>query len=165
MNQRVLTGNITERLGPVRRFPPFAAVADTVDASAEASRFLSDLTETFAGVFLATVPPGSLITFIHSLTGPSAVRLLLPYLDAPARSGALRYAWQGAAALHSAFGGVVPAPAAGGAPPARDELIDRAVASGDEHAIKFTEACLREYALNPKPVYLLAAGHAVERLG
>jgi hypothetical protein len=23
--------------------------------------------------------------------------------------------------------------------------------AGDEHAIKFTEACLREYALNPDP--------------
>ncbi len=47
----------------------------------------------------------------------------------------------------------------------RDDLIDRAVASQDEHAIKFTEACLREYALNPKPVYLPAARDAVERFG
>ena len=38
-----------------------------------------------------------------------------------------------------------------------EDLIDSAVATGDEHAIKFTEACLREHALNPKPVYLAAA--------
>jgi hypothetical protein len=162
---RVLHGSITERLRPVRRFEPFAAVADSVDVSGEASLFLSDLTETFAGVFLATVPPGSLITFIHGLTGPSAVRLLLPHLDGRARAEALRYAWQGAAALHSAFGGVVPSPPAAGPLPGRDELIDRAIATEDEHAIKFAEACLREYALNPKPVYLLAAQRAVERLG
>ncbi len=31
--------------------------------------------------------------------------------------------------------------------PARDELIDRAAATGDEHAIKFTETCLREDAI------------------
>ncbi len=39
----------------------------------------------------------------------------------------------------------------------RDDLVDRALATGDEHAIKFTEACLREYALNPKPLYLRQA--------
>jgi hypothetical protein len=33
-------------------------------------------------------------------------------------------------------------------------VIDRAVFSGDEHAIKFTEACLREHALTPNPVFL-----------
>jgi hypothetical protein len=43
-------------------------------------------------------------------------------------------------------------------------LIDRALATRDEHAIKFTEACLREHALNPKPVYLQAAWDAVGRL-
>jgi hypothetical protein len=36
---------------------------------------------------------------------------------------------------------------------------------GDEHSIKFTEACFREYALNPKPVYILAAADGVSRLG
>ena len=43
-------------------------------------------------------------------------------------------------------------------------LLSSAVATGDEHAIKFTEACLREHALNPKPVYLLAARHATDYL-
>jgi hypothetical protein len=47
----------------------------------------------------------------------------------------------------------------------RDDLIDRALATGDEHAIKFTEACLREHALNPKPVYLEAARAGVASLG
>ena len=45
------------------------------------------------------------------------------------------------------------------------ELIDRAVAAGGAHSIKFTEACLREYSLNPNPVYLLAAQDAAERVG
>ncbi|MDQ3803942.1 MAG: hypothetical protein M3416_08960 [Acidobacteriota bacterium] len=47
----------------------------------------------------------------------------------------------------------------------RAGLIDRAVASQDEHAIKLTEARPREYALNPRPVYLRAARDAVERPG
>ena len=45
-----------------------------------------------------------------------------------------------------------------------DSLIDREVATVDEHAIKFTEACLREYALNPQQVYLAAAKDATEKL-
>lgn len=163
-DQRVLHGSITDRLAPVQHFQPFAGVADLVETSGDGSRFISDLTETFAGVFLATVPPGSLITFIHGVTGPSAVRLLLPHLDAPTRSETLRYAWQGAAALYSGFGGVAPKPQAAGPLPERDDLIDRAIATGDEHAIKFTEACLREHALSAKPVYLLAARHAIQQL-
>jgi hypothetical protein len=161
---QVTQGNITDRLQPVERFAPFAAAADLVDAAGDASAFLSDLTEAFAGVFLASVPPASLITFIHGVTGPSAVRLLLPHLDPAARAAALRYAWQGAAALYAGFSGKAPGALAGEIPE-RAELVDRAIATGDEHAIKFTEACLREHTLNPKPVYLLAARHAVRLLG
>ena len=161
---QLTSGNITDRLLPVERFAPFAAAADLVDTTGDASAFLSDLTETFAGVFLASVPPGSLITFIHGVTGPSAVRLLLPHLDPAARAAALRYAWQGAAALYSGFSGEAPGPPREeGAE--RVDVVDRAIATGDEHAIKFTEACLREHALNPKPVYLVAAVHAVRLLG
>ena len=161
---QVTRGNITDRLLPVERFAPFAGAADLADTSGDASAFLSDLTETFAGVFLASVPPGSLITFVHGVTGPSAVRLLLPYLDPAARAAALRYAWQGAAALYSGFSGKAPS-ALSGDLPKRDDLIDRAIATGDEHAIKLTEACLREHAVNPKPVYLAAALHGVRLLG
>jgi len=46
----------------------------------------------------------------------------------------------------------------------RDALIDMAVANGDEHVIKFTEACLREYNLNPSPAYLAAARHSIDIL-
>jgi len=40
----------------------------------------------------------------------------------------------------------------------RDQLIDRAIAIGNEFAIIFTAACLREYALYPRPASLAAAG-------
>jgi len=39
-----------------------------------------------------------------------------------------------------------------------------AVAHGDEHAIKFTETCLRHHALNPSPAYLAAARNALDML-
>ncbi|HKC24649.1 MAG TPA: hypothetical protein VKF32_07885, partial [Thermoanaerobaculia bacterium] len=160
----VNAGFILDRLAPVERFAPFANVAEAVDATGDASAFLSDLTETFAGVFLASVPPGGLITFVHAVTGPSAVRLLLPHLSAPARASILRFAWQGAAAFYCGFGGVPPAPGST-SPPLDRELVDRAIATRDEHAIKFTEACLREHAIRPSPVFLRAAHHAVEQFG
>ncbi len=93
------------------------------------------------------------------------MRLLLPHLDAPARAEMLRYGWQGAAGVYSASGGVVGAPAIPDTKGSYDDLIDRAIATRDEHAIKFTEACRRENALNPKPVYFAAAQDAVSRLG
>jgi hypothetical protein len=48
--------------------------------------------------------------------------------------------------------------------PSLDDLIDRAVASREEHAIKFTDACLQEYRLNRKDIYLQAARDAISRL-
>ena len=40
-------------------------------------------------------------------------------------------------------------------PRALDEhvLVDRAVANGDEHVIKFAEACLNRNAVVPSPAY------------
>ena len=55
-----------------------------VDATGDASAFISNLTETFAGAYLVNVPPGSVITYLHGVTGPSAMRLLLPHLEAGA---------------------------------------------------------------------------------
>ena len=35
------------------------------------------------------------------------------------------------------------------------------IAYGDEHVIKFTEACLSRHTLSPSPVYLVAADHVL----
>jgi hypothetical protein len=162
---RVSYGNIVDRLRPLETFAPFAGVADLADAAGDPSAFISDLTETFATAYLVNVPEGgSVITYLHGVTGPSAMRLLLPHLDAASRATMLRHGWQGAAGVYAASGGRVGTPAAA-ATGSFEDLIDRAVATGDEHAIKFTEACRREHALNSKPVYLAAARDAVARLG
>ena len=159
-------GLITEGLAQLDGLPSFSRAAGLVDTSIEPSRFVSDLTETFAGAYLANAGDTlRVITFIHSVTGPSAVRLLAPHLEPAVTRAALRYAWQAGAALYAAFGQSADAGVLDDAPGDAEDLIDRAVATGDEHAIKFTEACLREHALNPKPVYLAAALHASGRLG
>ena len=38
-----------------------------------------------------------------------------------------------------------------------------AVKYGDTHVIKFTEACLREWKVNPVPAYLIAARDLIGR--
>ncbi|HEV2170346.1 MAG TPA: questin oxidase family protein, partial [Candidatus Binatus sp.] len=159
-------GAFTDALAKLDAFEPFKQTLDGVDPSGDASAFLSDLTATFARVFLANAHDTyTTIAFVHAVTGPSALRPMLPYLsDATARAG-LAYAWQAAAAMYATFGTRTDLPG----PPEpklwnRDELFGRAIACGDEHAIKFTEVCLREHALNPEPAYLAAAEHAIRML-
>src|SRR5262249_16006394 len=49
-------------------------------------------------------------------------------------------------------------------PPGFAELAARAAENGDEHVLKFTEACQREYALRPDPPYPTAAPAAQQRI-
>ena len=105
-----------------------------------------------------------MITLVHAVTGTSAARLLLPYVQAETKNHLLRYGWQLAAALYAIAGHTPTTNHAESKLPDKEDLIDRAIKNGGAHPIKFTEACLREYQLNPKPVYLLAAQHAVENL-
>ncbi len=158
-------GLITLGLRGLAEDARFPDVANLVDASGDASAFLSDLTETFAAVYVANAHAGTVIALIHAVTGPSVIRLLAPHLTPEATEVALRYGWQAGAAIYAAMGETPDAGPVEAPDETRDELIDRAVATGDEHAIKFAEACLREHALNPKPVYLAAARHASGVLG
>jgi hypothetical protein len=49
-------------------------------------------------------------------------------------------------------------------PPSPAELVIRAVEHRETHALKFTEACVREHTLNPDPVYLQAAQQVLGQL-
>ena len=42
-----------------------------------------------------------------------------------------------------------------------DDLVDRAIAHGDGHVIKSTEACLNRHAFDPSPVCLAAVDHVL----
>ena len=123
------------------------------------------MTETFAGIYLSSSK--DLVAHVHTVTAPSALRMLVPYLDEADARQAARYAWQACAGVYSWYATVPPQDTTGFAEPPddRDQLIDRAVTAGGAHSIKFTEACLREYNLNPNPIFLAAARDATERLG
>ena len=159
------SGPITEQIRGLEEHPEFAPAIDQADAGGDLSAFISNLTETFAGIYLASSK--NLIAFVHTVTGPSALRMLAPYLAEDDARLAARYAWQTCAAVYAWYSTVPPQNTPNFESPRenREELIDRAVAAGGAHSIKFTEACLREYSLNPNPVYLAAARDASERVG
>jgi hypothetical protein len=166
MECRKIGGFLTDGLAQLATFEPFNDVLAAVDTRGNLSALLSDLTETFARVYMKNARGiGGAIAFIHCVTGSRAVRNLSPHIDDATARLAARYAWQASAGLYAAFGIAAPSNDQPATPPLSiDELIDRAIANADEHAIKFTEACIHEYALNPKPVYLAAAAHALEVL-
>ena len=158
-------GSIQEQIKGLERHPEFAPAIDLVDTSGDISSFISEITETFAGIYLASLK--DLIAYVHTVTAPSAVRMLIPFLDDADTRQIARYVWQACAAVYSWYSAAPARDTSGIEAPAEDhdELIDRAIAAGGAHSIKFAEACLREYSLNPKPVYLAAARDAAERVG
>jgi hypothetical protein len=143
----------------------FAPVINYVTTT-DADDFVSDLTRTFVRQYLANAGH-AFIPFVHSVTAPSMLRILAPHLSDATRDAAMRYAWQACASIYSTYANVEPALAL---PPTaaldfdEADLIDRAVAVGDEHAIKFTEACLREYRVTGDAAFIAAAQDIVVRL-
>jgi hypothetical protein len=115
--------------------------------------------------YLRNADGGGAIGLLHSITSPLACELLLPWLAAEDRDAAIGYMWQAVAALHVAYDidrrGPLPARSA----PSIEALVDRAVASGDEHAIKLTEAAVRCFSRSHDPTLLWAAADACARLG
>ena len=169
LQQRRSGGNLTSSLAPLLEFEPFILHAERVRVE-EPLRFASELTEVFARVFLSNARDRfTTIVFVHALTGPAALRLLLPYLGAEESRAGAWHAWHAAAALYATFG---VAPPCQELPAARPwpELVERAIRSADEHAMKFVEACQREAehaaALGlPSEAYGAAASQAVDTFG
>jgi len=150
-------------------FPAFNEAINLVEDPDDPSRFLSDLTEEFAGAFITN--EGGLsaaVAFLHSVTAPSAIRLLIPHVEPTVTRMLLRYCWQVTAGLYTAFGPAPQMTEVSRPTPNVATLLDRAVQIGvktsDPHVIKFAEACAREYQFNPSPRYLIAADLATSIL-
>ena len=152
-----------------------AAVADIADEFEQAVASLGwtggavDLLDQLATggalAYLRNADDGGVIGLLHAVTSPLACELVLPWLAEEDRDAALGYVWQAAAALHVAYDLDRLALAPTAAPPSTDDMVDSAViASGDEHAIKFTEAALRSFGRSGEPALLLAAADACRRL-
>ena len=161
-----MKGLISEKVRRLSGFKPFERVINLTEPPGDITPFTVDLLEAFVRVYLANARSrGSVITFIHGVTGPGAVYLMAACLLPDIGRIALRYAWQAAAALYAAIGREIDSTAYDADEESVDDLITLAVETGDEHAIKFTEVCLRAYRIDPRPIFLVAARHAVEQLG
>ena len=135
-----------------------------VETTGQPEKVISELTQAFATAYVRKIRPGNLIILLHAVTCTSGLRSLLPYLSHTTAERMLHYGWLVGAALYSigaidSTNGRIEDQEI-----KRDDLIERAVATREEHAIKFTEACLREYSLNPNTVYLQDAKDALGRL-
>jgi hypothetical protein len=103
--KRKFSGTITSSLEALDHFPEFAPVIGLIDTSGEAAALISELTRTFARVYLANAHDLlSVIVFIHAVTSAAAVRKLLSHLSDATGRRAMRYAWQAGCALYAAFG-------------------------------------------------------------
>ncbi|MBA3279238.1 MAG: DUF4243 domain-containing protein [Geodermatophilaceae bacterium] len=85
---------------------------------------------------------GSPVMLVHAATGPRAAALALPALPTQMWLATYDTAWAVSAAISAAYRPSAPAPAASDverAATVAEDVSDLAVATGDEHAIKFVE--------------------------
>ena len=163
---RRFSGTIVSSLEALDGFPEFAQVIGLIDVTTEPADRVAELAEVFARVFLENAHDSlTALVFTHGVTSVAALGNLLPHIsDATARA-ALPFAWQSACGLYAAFGS---RPLASGQiAPLREgaeSLVDRAIAHGDEHAIKLVEACLAQNARRPSPAFGAAVGLALALL-
>lgn len=156
-------GSIMAQLQALDNFSDFGETINLVDVTGKPKATLTALSEIFATIYAENVSPRNNIALIHAVTGLANVRSLIPYLSQTTTEKMLRYGWQAAAAIYSISGNEANNTISD-AKINQEDLIEQAVTSNEEHAIKFTEACLSEYKLNPKEIYLQAANDALGRL-
>ena len=137
--------------------PGFSAAVTALTPPDSISNAITSLTRTAAHYYLASADRYPIV-MLHTVTGPSALRMLLPHLTEEVQRTAFAYIWQavvGWVAAFSAQNGMAPEnpyPAL-----TISRVLERCLETGDPHAIKFVEACLRENAVDANPVYLAAA--------
>jgi hypothetical protein len=158
-------GAITIALGQLVHAPGFDGVLDLIDGERSPKETALEAAEAFARVATANVnSPLTAIVFTHGVTGMGAALNLLPHVSDATAQALVAYAWQSGAALMSAY---AKAPFDGAAQLPKPVVVDRvarAVAHGDDHVIKLTEACLVLNAVRPSPAFLAAADSVAAHL-
>ena len=152
------------RMGELQRFPPAVEALGWPGSIDDA---LSDLTAAFCQAVLASAGPTA-NALVHTVTPTAAARTLLPYMAEVSVETVYAQLWHVSAAIVCGF---APPMASAGTtgeadlePPSSTEVLARAVEHRDTHVLKFAEACAREDALRPDPVYMRAAQHVLRQL-
>jgi hypothetical protein len=156
------------RLGVLTDDPAYRDALSMLSPLSASCR-LSDMTTTFAGVYLAH-PEVAPVPLVHGVTAPAAMRLVLGQLPDHLHQASVAAMWQVHIALllmftsnpsdertslQRSFAASVPS---------WQDLFAHAAETGDEHANKFTEACYRENALQPDPRFACATHAALQRI-
>ena len=110
------------------------------------------------------------VLLVHTATAPNAVLHTLPALPRELWADSLTAAWAACAAITVTFAPGQPPPREQlpTAPTADDpvtEMVDRAVAHGDEHVIKFTDTAVESFQRTGNPDTLAACVRAAELIG
>ncbi|MFD3455048.1 questin oxidase family protein [Streptomyces sp. NPDC058691] len=132
------TGGFPDRLARVTAVP---AWADGVTDPQTARRRLAELVRAATHRY-ATHGHGEETMLVHAATAPNAVLRTLPALPESLWLPSLRAAWVASAAVTAMY---APDTAVPWSPPgdiAPEEIVQRALAHGDEHVIKLTDTAL-----------------------
>ncbi|MHC3474570.1 questin oxidase family protein [Streptomyces sp. 7R007] len=131
-------GGFPARLAAVRRLPRWAdEVSDPVAARDRLAELVRAATHRYA-----THGHGEETMLVHAATAPNAVLRALGSLPRELWAPSLHAAWTASAAVTAMY---APAEPVAYTPPARltaQEILDRALAHGDEHVLKFTDTAL-----------------------
>jgi Questin oxidase-like len=161
--ERWVDGIMTVRAQASARYEPFLAALPRVDFTCEPiDTTLAALTTLAASLFLNTDNPRARFSYLHAITATSALRQVLPRLAPKPRRMALRHHWHALAASQCMTSTLRTASERGASPPPiepvdTDQLVDTAVASHNDHAIKLAAAALTEGAHHDVPRVRMAA--------
>jgi hypothetical protein len=163
------TGRVAERFGQLAEmaaWPASVAALRPADSPAEVRNRLADLVAVATLRYL-THGHASPVLLVHTATAPNAVLHTLPALPDDLWRPSLHAVWTTSAAVYAAYGqgqglprGTLPDAPDG--PEAVAEVLDRAVAHGDEHVIKFTDTAAEVYTRTGDPDALAAAVRITE---
>jgi len=154
-------GSITTALEQIHNVPDFAPVIGMIDLSENLGDLADAVASVFAQVFLEqTHSPLSAIVYTHSITTVSAILNISSHVSEETLRALLAYGWQAACGLYCAYG-LSPYPGPGVMEgESEKEIAEKAVAHGDDHVIKLSEACLALYSRTGEQRFLMVPARA-----
>ncbi|MGE0625604.1 MAG: questin oxidase family protein [Pseudomonadales bacterium] len=156
-SRRRNSGSITDALTVLAEENGFPRAVAALDTASHWEALSLEIAEAIAGLFVEQVDtPLEAIVFTHAITGMGAARRLGALVEASTARSLVLHAWQTGCALYAAYGRPLRRREAAGVLLPHD-VVDAAVAHGDEHVIKLAEVCVELEALTGNPVFLAAA--------
>ena len=162
-------GNLAARFGQLAEGPGWRSSVARLHPASGPDQVPARLTDLVTAATLRYLSHGhgQPVLLVHTATAPNAVLHALPALPADQWVPSLNAAWATTAAIFAAYAPPERA-APRSAPPAAGrgavaDLLDRAVAHGDEHVIKFADTAAEVYT-RTGDVDALAAAHYASTL-